>query len=141
MKLQPMTDFVLEQYPKFNPFGSDEDCRVFDKVFAYANFLKQPLELGMFVPVDEEGVVIDPECMYPSLEKALNLKLDEEYARAKEKVLFEGIELKSKTEDSWMFAINGKFPFIIRKNMIIEQLLIYSTKLEFTPSALKTIGL
>lgn len=100
-----MTDFVIEQYPKFNPFGSDEDCRIFDIVFAYAKFLKEPLTLGFI----ENN--------------------------------FASIELKSMTDDSWIFKINGKFPFIIRKTMTVESLLIYNTKFELTESAQKQIGI
>ena len=48
-----MTDFVLEQYElSRNPTIFEE------RAFKYASFLKQPLELWMFVPCDEEGNVL-----------------------------------------------------------------------------------
>lgn len=161
MTLQSMTDFVLEQNEialskiiTAETKDSISDCIDADFNFRkiisnYANFLKQPLTLGMFVPVDKHGVVLQPlqfcctgsdcGCMGMPVNVGSQGEIDE-YYEAKERVLFEGVELKSKTEYSWMFAINGKFPFIIRKKMIIEHLLIYGTKLELTPSAIKSIG-
>jgi hypothetical protein len=44
MKLIPMIDFVLKEG---NPSNTDQQFT--DKVMAYANFLKQPLTLGMFI--------------------------------------------------------------------------------------------
>ena len=100
------------------------------QIFEYAKFLKQPLTLGMFVPVDDQGNVLkepkDEEFNWAFLEQK---KI---YDKAKEKVLFESVELKSDTEESWMFKINGKYPFIIRKTMRIESLLIYNTEIELT---------
>ena len=49
--LIPMTDFVLKYY-------SDEtmdELQILDSINNYANFLKQPLKLEMFVPLDDKG--------------------------------------------------------------------------------------
>lgn len=51
-----MTDFVLEQ-TKINQFR--DDCEFAYPVRKYANFLKQPLELWMFVPCDDNGNVLE----------------------------------------------------------------------------------
>ena len=64
--LVPMTDFVIEYAPKFNPFGTDEQILCLDYIHNYAKFLKQPLKLEMFVPLDDKGricheVIIDDE--------------------------------------------------------------------------------
>jgi len=54
-----MTDFVLDQEKIVDNSG---DYRIFKKAFnlceKYAKFLKQPLELWMFVPCDEDGNVL-----------------------------------------------------------------------------------
>ena len=57
-----MTDFVLKYY-------SDEtmdELQILDSINNYANFLKQPLKLEMFVPLDDKGricheVIFDDE--------------------------------------------------------------------------------
>ena len=52
-----MTDFVLEQGKK--PNNSDFREGFVVKVLNYANLLKQPLTLGMFVPCDDDGNVLE----------------------------------------------------------------------------------
>ncbi|MGV0964920.1 hypothetical protein [Empedobacter falsenii] len=97
MKLISMTDFVLEQTELYKL----DKISVFDfalRVKKYAQFLKQPLILGVFVPCDEEGNVLK-ECTY-LYDVYKNLSNDEKrdyksrcekYQQAKEKVLFEGL--------------------------------------------------
>lgn len=47
MKLISMVDFVIEQYEL------DKGCQIFEKdCYNYANFLRQPLNLGMFIGED-----------------------------------------------------------------------------------------
>ena len=86
MKLISMTDYVLEQY-KINQ--CDEDY-IFN-VLKYANFLKQPVTLGMFVPCDENGNVLEEPKFYFHHEYKVAL---EKYQKAKEKVLFNGFKIK-----------------------------------------------
>ena len=47
MKLIPMTDFVLEQHAESSNQNEFED-----NCYKYANFLKQPLKLEMFIGED-----------------------------------------------------------------------------------------
>ena len=100
MKLISMTDYVLTyEYLSNKPIGMQRD----DKLMAierYAQFLKTPLELGMFIPCDEEGNVIDepkvtdkkytPESsvVYRFIEEAYKLDL-KKYKKAKDRVIFE----------------------------------------------------
>lgn len=49
MKLISMTDFVLESISKFNTYESEENL---NSIVKYANFLKQPLKLEMFIGED-----------------------------------------------------------------------------------------
>lgn len=60
MKLISMTDFVLEKgKTSVLPFTIKETfkngAKVMNEIFMYADFLKQPLKLEMFVPCDENG--------------------------------------------------------------------------------------
>lgn len=48
-KLKSMVDFVLESISKFNTYESEENL---NSIVKYANFLKQPLKLEMFIGED-----------------------------------------------------------------------------------------
>jgi hypothetical protein len=141
MKLISMTDFVLEccQNSKLEEYNQVNETFV-NKVIAYANFLKQPLKLEMFVPCDEDGNVLT-QC-----EEICSCECDKikNYRKAKEKVLFEGFELKDK--GGWftlMFEGNYYKSFAnfndTFKNKKIENFIAFD--LELTPNAIKQIGL
>lgn len=85
-KLISMTDFILEQC-KVNHNYRDADIR--QKEINYANFLRQPLTLGMFVPVMSNGIIPTEE----EIKTFSNTPLFEEYQEAKGRVLFEGFEI------------------------------------------------
>lgn len=94
MKLINMTDFVLRETNSPTTLAES-----FQRCVTYANFLKQPLKLEMFVPVDEEGNFMEEPLQehYTDCNEEQNAK-DwlynlEKYEQAKEKVLFEGIDL------------------------------------------------
>ena len=100
MKLISMTDFVL------NLDNEDLNEQKIQSIFDYANFLKQPLKLEMFVPCDDDGNVLEePDSIGVGndfyYERALG-----QYEEAKEKVLFEGFEVKKNTVkiayNSWL---------------------------------------
>jgi hypothetical protein len=83
-----MTDFVLEQI-ELNNKEINDDTRTLDIIDNYANFLKTPLKLEMFVPCDEDGnVLITPTEFNP-------IYWSEQYKKAKEKVLFDDFEVKN----------------------------------------------
>lgn len=92
MKLISMTDYVFEQkrpIPSADLHEMDyyyKEYEIVEKIFNYANFLKQPLKLGMFVPCDENDVPLDEPKDYEH-----NVK-KREYQQAKERVIFEGFE-------------------------------------------------
>jgi len=93
MKLISMTGFVLEQYEKIEYEGNLPTFTT--SVHNYAQFLKQPLELWMFVPcklVDGVWVVLEEPKEYNKWH------MDEEYQQAKERCLFEGFEYNNETE-------------------------------------------
>ena len=93
MKLISMTEFVLAQREKRNK----DNIRFLD-CEKYANFLNQPLTLGMFIPCDEDGNVLEKHFDYDDWLKYKDhhtygvnfIKKCQEYQQAKDKVLFEG---------------------------------------------------
>ena len=98
MKLISMTDFVLgteSDLDKYNPIGLGYDIQKrYGNIIKYANFLKQPLTLGMFVPCDEDGNVLEEPESYglPVDRHNQGCHITEEhdkYYEAKERVLFE----------------------------------------------------
>ena len=135
--LVPMTDFVIEYAPKFNPFGTDEQILCLDYIHNYAKFLKQTLKLEMFVPC-VDGSPIE----YFELKKTggkfcqVGSKIEKE---AKGKILFEDFELISETDETWLFKINGNFPRIVGKKLTIEYLRIFKDQIKLSQSALNAI--
>ena len=97
MKLISCTDYVIEQDKKYlDSVGN------YDKIMGYANLLKRQLELGMFIPCDLEGNVLEkikpPShklSMYDIEIRSREIRL---YQEAKNRVLFEGVEI---TKDSY----------------------------------------
>jgi hypothetical protein len=76
----------------------------------YATLLKQPPELWMFVPCDEEGRVIqEPDHVY-DFDTQDYKYLCEEYQQAKQRCLFEGFEVED---------IKGKFSTVSNGNRMI----------------------
>ena len=97
MKLISMTDFVInkrKELLRHSEYKNDLENYA-NIVYNYANFLKQPLNLGMFVPCDEDGNILkEPKrwedyLQYPDSFDG-NKEWDElyDYQQAKEKVLF-----------------------------------------------------
>jgi hypothetical protein len=145
MKLIKMTDFVLAEKLTLNIKGYEKEF--ISNVSNYAKFLKQPLELGMFVPVDEDGRVLnEPE--YYDLWKvgiAPNDSQDEicfKYQKAKEKVLFEGFRpIGERHVGAGDIVIGLGYKNGIHQT--IEDLVMYhkSKYLILTESAIKQLGL
>ena len=155
--LKSMTDFVLEQRMTTEEVRSSNFYDIqthiykyYDKVFNYANFLKQPLKLEMFVPCDENGNVLDPSDAFRSCEKGFV------YSKAKERVLFKGLvfeesqkeALKNNTQLSVSIYTENSFYITHRLNgklhtwfdlKTVEELI--KCKIELSKTAIKQIGL
>lgn len=96
-----MTDFVLEQRKIYE--GDFEDLA--DLYYRYAKFLKQPLELWMFVPCDEDGNVLEIPQPTEGDDGNWNYQARfSKYQQAKERCLFDGFEF---TESQKYSTING----------------------------------
>jgi len=145
-KLISMTDFVIEVIDNTAPINF---IKGIESLRTYAKFLKQPLTLGMFVPVDEEGNVLEEPKQFEGKFKDYQNILDT-YVKAKEKVLFEGFEVEDIGLGS--FAIRKWRCIIMKCSKAIgakwENVASYQTiedlvnlDLQLTPSALKAIGI
>lgn len=136
-KLIAMTDFVLEQeftievQSLTNQWGSRVSR--YNKIMSYAKFIKQPLELGMFVPCDEDGNVLEEpdnhEFYMNNFKGEFNDYYSQsyEYQQAKERCLFEGLEID---------AVNHH----ISRGRSVEYLANFGT-LQLTQTAINLIGL
>jgi len=98
-KLVSMTDFVLNQRMTIDEVNAASFQQIqnhiatyYDKVFAYATFLQQPLTLSMFVPVDDEGNILKGAPLSPATDEEWERweKESTSFYEAKDKVLFEG---------------------------------------------------
>ena len=119
-----MVDFVLEQH---------EQCiSSTNAAYKYANFLKQPLELWMFVPCDENGGVLEVVPYYADGIEKVN-----EYKKAKERCLFEGF--KSVPFSNSVRKGNYIIDFNYTENINIESLLHHDIIFELTQAALKQL--
>jgi hypothetical protein len=134
-KLISMTDFVLSG--KWDKASSEPYSKEnLDRITKYANFLKRPLELGMFIPCDEDGNLLEePYNMdYPSL--ASRQRAVTQYQKAKDLCLFECDFLR--LQSTYGCLDNGRLPKIIIDKFTtetIEDLIPYN--LTLTDKALK----
>lgn len=143
--LIPMTDFVLKYYSD----DTRDELQILDLMNNYANFLKQPLKLEMFVPCDEdENILEEPRMIERNIgfdEKDVFWDVDEveNYKKAKEKVLFEGFYLKDNKfitdnfHDVYFKNSFGKFQKHCLMDTNIEYIVYW--KLKLSQSALNAI--
>ena len=140
MKLISCTDFVLEQIGIYNTYESELELKT---IRSYANFLKQPLKLEMFVPCDDEGNVLDkpsrPLSPATDIEWGKWSSEYDIYQQAKEKVLFEGCEIRKANSEYVILYKNSPVWGSFNENKIIELITVYG--LTLTESALKQIGI
>lgn len=148
-RLVSMVDFVLKLNNKNSGtyVNSEAHQLLFDmysKIWKYANFLKQPLKLGMFVPCDENDVpLVEPKNMADSILDGDNGKewaiKKIEYQQAKDRVLFEGFEYLEDEEGFYLEHDNVTlFPDEFG-NYTIENLI--QDNLTLTASAIKQLEL
>ncbi|WP_407501480.1 hypothetical protein [Elizabethkingia anophelis] len=100
-KLIPMTDFVLSILNNTSP---NNFVKGVENIRAYAQFLKQPLALWMFIACDENNMPLEkpvaPKNFWESDEQDAQLWAQYQYdidmyEKAKSRVLFEGFKLLS----------------------------------------------
>lgn len=162
-KLIPMSDFVLSLTSEYDYKG------IARKSVQYAQFLKQPIELWMFVPCDEDGNVLEEPYKYMDIQTIGSMNSfateqecsdSEAFHKAKEKVLFENaVNIDTEPYRSTkrlMINLNHKAPFRIYNKFkygngdieinFLPQFSIIPTieylvqyNLQLTPTALKQI--
>jgi len=130
MKLISMTDFVLEiEKEDYQVVAWKTKITAIDRIFSYANFLKQPLKLEMFVPCDEDGNVLEEPKYYKFYtgfnfieESFFNNFFDDKdesdfilwniscarYQQEKEKVLFKGCSVCKSEMSENVYKIRNK---------------------------------
>ena len=132
MKLISMTDFVLEQSKlKFTNSGRWDEARWYNSL-KYANFLKQPLTLGMFVSCDDGNVLEIPTKENSNNTIDHDTKLMD-YNDSKSKVLFNGFYV-TYSSDNKIYLENekGQTVFFWKKNQsakTIQDLIPYNLDL------------
>ncbi len=135
-----MTDFILKL---------GDNSIFYNKVTNYAKFLKKEHKLGYFVACDENDVPLEEPKHYDLWKKYGSFTQYGEsivsecskFHEAKQRVLFEGFELVDNNDKSWIFRLNGKFPYIIYKTTSVEFLTKLNQKPKLTETAEKEIGL
>lgn len=153
-KLTSTTDFVINEFVPSIESDFESLYKFHKKVAAYAEFLKQPLTLGMFVPCDEND-----KLLYPPIERlqygggyAMSETEIEEYKKAQGKILFKGFELigfidNTAASSTWIFKYKNHERYSIEHSfkgyrLNIESLISrFRDNYELTESALKKIGL
>ena len=150
-----MTSFVLQR--------DITDIKQRDSIVKYANFLKQPLKLEMFVPCDEDVNVLEEPKIEEEYVDEHTTQIFAQYQydldKAKEKVLFEEFNLNQKdfsklesifclTKECFQITFftkeKGCFIDNLKTNKTyeiktIEDLIEYD--LQLTENAVKQIGL
>ena len=131
MKLISMTDFVLEQNstdlkPLMATNWTKEFELRFKKIVDYANFLKKPLTLGMFVPCDDDGNVLELEKKMISIDDEQEMKKYNAYHNAKSKVLFNNCLIQDIADNNFLIS-NGSVTFWIysKEPKTIDELTSY----------------
>jgi len=129
MKLISMTDFVLEQEDSYYN-------QRFFKIEKYAKFLKQPLELWMFVPCYfRDGIWIS----YAKDTLLNTIDLFNEWEQAKERCLFEGGKSGFRIHEHKVFAVDNNI--FSEKDTVINLLEYVGREFTLTKTAEKLIGL
>ena len=143
-KLISMVDFV--DYVSENTTATENEhleYKILNKIMNYSIFLKQTLTLGIFVPCDLEGNVLEePKFeLYPSSSKE-DIDVHIQYQQAKERVLFEGFRIVKKSPHyDWHITNESGSVFIYLKGleeMTVQSLVKRNPTL--TPTACKQIG-
>lgn len=95
-----MVDFVLKQINERNKEPEYDSFEFMEKVTNYANFLIQPLTLGMFVPCDLDGDILNEPLKRDYNNVNINNSYYKEYQEAKKRVLFESWAIMQRIGDS-----------------------------------------
>ena len=137
MKLISMTYFVLQEKTggqQVNSITSQlyYELRIIKK---YADFLKQPLKLEMFVPCDDNGNVLE-DIIGNGMIHNYSEKVTQ-YEQAKEKVLFDGFDIYSNGDlhNAFVTFESNRLEIMNVENLITD----FQYSFYLTPNAIKRI--
>ena len=134
MKLISMTVFVLEQSKRIMNVEITH-LESHNQIVNYANFLKQPLKLEMFVPCDDNGNVLEGiignGMIHNYSEKV------KQYEQAKDKVLFDGFDIYSNGDlhNAFVTFESSRLEIMNVENLITD----FQYSFYLTPNAIKRI--
>jgi hypothetical protein len=132
MKLISMTDFILEQNNNIDRTNHE----ILQLLVDYAIFLKQPLNLGMFITCDEDGNVLNKP-IFDELQPINEMDaIYDEYKAAQKRVLFKDFFLKNDCLETFEIKI---FKIDELSNHTIEDLV--ECNLTLTNHAIEVVGL
>jgi hypothetical protein len=138
-----MVDFVLEQNEKIKKekYGIESYYSTLQVLINYANFLKQHLTLGMLVPCDEDGNILEEPDSIGVGNEFYNQRSLDQYEQAKEKVLFEGFHIEGNKlcYSDFYFGVIDEISNLKVENLLSE--LPENEMPKLTISAIKQIGL
>ena len=134
MKLISMTVFVLEQSKRIMNVEITH-LESHNQIVNYANFLKQPLKLEMFVPCDDNGNVLEGiignGMIHNYSEKV------KQYEQAKDKVLFDGFDIYSNGDlhNAFVTFESSRLEIMNVENLITD----FQYSFYLTPNAIERI--
>lgn len=138
MKLISMTDFVLEVKNNIENDLLDSDrVEELKKIIKYADFLKQPLKLEMFICSVTEPEIQGGYAGYGTFVGGYNEKWIEEYYEAKDKVLFDGFNIYANGDlyNEFVTFESSRLEIMNVENLIND----FQYSFYLTPNAIKHI--
>lgn len=100
--LVPLSEFVDHIDKQTESDSGLAIAEAYNLILRYNKFLSQPLELGFFVPCDDENNVLEePEEYDYSFYTDKNISVKEEYQQAKSKILFSNWNYCDKSQSVW----------------------------------------
>jgi len=110
-----MKNYVMEQSLIIEK-AEQTHFEAYENILKYAKFLSMPLELKMFVPVDEYGSVMKEPTVDAYMQPKEVDRQFEAYEKALSEVIFEGFEICNKinqegviNENMWVIIQNQNF--------------------------------
>lgn len=151
MKLIPMLKYVLS-HSKPDYIEEEGFQNGYTEIYKYADFLNKNADIGMFVPCNVLGSILEKPDLSDANGRQYNKNIDEdlawsEYKNAKERVLFEGFYFFNNNGDCWLKSGSNEIKifwdtedkkwYFSEKDCIIENLIQHD--LELTKKGLNII--
>ena len=158
-----MVDFVIKESTNkevsknFSGFSDIVNNKrlSYDNILKYANFLKQPLEIWMFIPCDSNGNIVKKPDLSDANGRQYDENIDEDMAWAKyntlmkqgnKKVLFNGFKFQDANEDYPMpFVYLNEdvtlYPETFDEYSKVEDLVYYSDFITLSDKSKDILGL